>query len=141
MFPQKKARKPNGINQGPRYRERKRCGTFSVKFGFFFFFLGGFFVGPPKEKNPSNGGLSYTQLTTEFFATQNLNFPYKNARIQKESARETRGGSRAHRGRTRLKWSNAEGKGSMQRSESKKVAYRAPAAQDCNPFATNLWVP
>ena len=35
--------------------------------------------------------------------------------------------------RTRLNWSNAEGKGSMQHGERKKVAYRAPAAQDCKP--------
>ena len=30
-------------------------------------------------------------------------------------------------------WSNAEGKGSMQHGEIIKVAYRAPAAQACNP--------
>ena len=35
--------------------------------------------------------------------------------------------------KTRLNWSNAEGKGSMQHGEIIKVAYRAPAAQDCNP--------
>ena len=33
--------------------------------------------------------------------------------------------------RTRLNWSNAEGKGSRQRGETIKVAYRAPAAQAC----------
>ena len=42
-------------NQGPRYRERKRCGTFSVKFGFFFFFWGDFFWVPPKKKIPVTG--------------------------------------------------------------------------------------
>ena len=35
--------------------------------------------------------------------------------------------------KTRLNCSNAEGKGSMQHGEIIKVAYRAPAAQDCNP--------
>ena len=34
--------------------------------------------------------------------------------------------------RTRLDWSNAEGKGSIQHDENKKVAYRAPAAQACS---------
>ena len=38
--------------------------------------------------------------------------------------------------RTRPNWSNAEGKGSMQHGERKKVAYRAPAAQDCKPRMT-----
>ena len=67
------------------------CNTFSVKSGFFFFFFGGisFFWGvvprcPPKN-NPRNRGSLLHSLTTEFFATQkNVNFPYKNARIQKE---------------------------------------------------------
>ena len=70
---------------------------FPLNSDFFFFFGGDFFWVPPKKNIPVTGP-SFTQLTTEFFAPQNLNFPYKNARIRKESARETRGGSRAHRG-------------------------------------------
>ena len=35
--------------------------------------------------------------------------------------------------RARLNWSNAEGRGSMHHGEIITVAYRAPAAQDCNP--------
>ena len=90
------------------------CNTFSVK-------SGGFFLGvvprcTPKN-NPRNRGSLLHSLTTEFFATQkNLNFPYENARIQKE-------------------------KEACIIAKEKKVAYRAPAAQAYNnPSHDIVWL-